>query len=153
MSNDDAPDVPESITAAAAAGDIAGFRRLFEIYFEPLVRYAYRYLHSVDDARDLVHDVFFRVWRDRRRIGIQRDLRTYLYATVRNRALDRLKRQRIEERWVARQDADAVVEGDSTADDIVAAMQQAVDMLPPRQREVLELRWERGLSYDEVART
>ena len=40
--------------------------------------------------------------------------------------------------------------GVDEVDDV--AMQQAVDMLPPRQREVLELRWERGLSYDEVAR-
>ena len=39
------------------------------------------------------------------------------------------------------------------ANEIAAAIQQAVDTLPRRQREVLLLRWQHRASYDEIAQT
>lgn len=141
--------------------DAAIFKRLFEAYFDRLFRYAYRYLESADEAQDLVHDIFLTVWRQRRSIGLQRDLRTYLYVTTRNRALDRLRRRKVEARYHRRRAAaeaaepEAELAPDPAAElesrERAAAIQQAIDALPARQREVLRLRWEAHLSYNEVA--
>jgi RNA polymerase sigma-70 factor (ECF subfamily) len=38
-----------------------------------------------------------------------------------------------------------------TSQETAAAIQRAVDSLPPRQREILQLRWQRQASYDKIA--
>lgn len=161
---DDADELKETARQAAqlGAGDVDAFRSLFDMYFDRLYRYALRYLRSAEEAQDLVHDVFLQVWRHRRRIGLERDLRSYLYASTRNRALDRLKHQKVEDRFIERRTA--AQSGEETAADsadavrdlesreLAASIQQAIDTLPRRQREVLQLRWQQHLSYDEVAK-
>jgi RNA polymerase sigma-70 factor (ECF subfamily) len=143
-----------------AAGDIAAFKTLFDAYFDALYRFALRYLRSPEEAKDLVHDVFLQVWRHRQRIGLERDLRTYLYATARNQALDRLKHRRVEDRFAKKQEGEASsVESTEVPDaqqdlelrELAATIQRAIDSLPPRQREVLRLRWQEHLSYEEIA--
>lgn len=139
------------------AEDVEAFKRLFDTQFEPLYRYALRYLRSAEEARDLVHDVFLQVWRHRERIGLERDLRTYLYATTRNHALDRLKRRKVEDRFLERGEeavgrADADAESELETRELAATIQRAIDTLPPRQREVLRLRWQQHLTYDEIAK-
>ena len=139
-------------------GDAAAFRELFESCFEPLRRYAYRMLRSREEAEDVVHDVFLRVWRQRDRLEPACNLRAYLFAAARNRALDRLRRRRMEEGWSdtaaasvmgerADADADAALEIEETAD----AIRRAVEALPLRQRQVITLRWRRQMSYAEIA--
>jgi RNA polymerase sigma-70 factor (ECF subfamily) len=144
-----------------AADDIEAFRQLFDAYFDRLYRYVMRYLRSAEASRDLVHDVFLEVWRHRRRIGLERDLRAYLYATARNHALDRLKHSKVEDRFRERQAALASELGEVRAPDVEselesrelsAAIQKAIDTLPRRQREVLQLRWREHLSYEEVGK-
>ncbi len=142
-------------------GDVAAFRHLFDTFFDRLYRYAFRYLGSAEEAKDLVHDVFLQVWRHRRRIGLERDLRTYLYASARNHALDRLKRRKVEDRFrdrraaaLAAEEASETLNADSELEsrELAAAIQQAIDSLPRRQREVLQLRWQAHKSYDEIAK-
>jgi RNA polymerase sigma-70 factor (ECF subfamily) len=82
---------------------------------------------------------------------------------VRYQALDQLRHRRVEERWrreyatplVADQGAALASDPDQelTARETAAAIQQAVDTLPRRQRQVLLLRWQQQASYDEIAET
>jgi RNA polymerase sigma-70 factor, ECF subfamily len=160
----DRPDELEETAARArqlAAGDAEAFKHLFDMYFDRLYRYAYRYLQSADESQDLVHDVFLQIWRQRGRIGLEQDLRAYLYTTTRNHALNRLKHLKVEHRFLERRAAAiASEEGAGPAPDperemeeveLAAALQRAIDTLPRRQREVLQLRWQNQLSYAEVA--
>lgn len=139
------------------AGDMEAFKRLFDGHYESLYRYALRYLRSAEEANDVVHDVFLQMWRHRQRIGLGRDLRTYLYATTRNHSLDRLKRRKVEDRFRERREvADAQEGADAESElesrELAARIQRAIDSLPPRQREVLRLRWQQHLSYEEIAK-
>ncbi|MBA2459026.1 MAG: hypothetical protein H0V43_08760, partial [Gemmatimonadales bacterium] len=104
---DDADELEETAeqTRQLGAGDEEAFKHLFDTYFDRLYRYAFRYLQSADESADVVHDVFLQIWRQRRRIGLERDLRSYLYATARNHALDGLKHRRVEQRFRERRAA------------------------------------------------
>lgn len=144
-----------------AAGDAEAFKHLFDTYFDRLYRYAYRYLQSAEESQDLVHDVFLQIWRQRRRIGLEQDLRAYLYVTARNQALNRLKHRKVEHRFLERRAAAIAAEEaagptpnpekEMEEMERAAALQRAIDTLPRRQREVLQLRWHNQLSYAEVA--
>ncbi len=149
-------------TRQLGAGDADAFKRLFDMYFDRLYRYVFRYLQSAEESQDVVHDVFLQIWRQRRRIGLERDLRTYLYATARNHALDRLKHRKVEQRFQERRGAALAAEqgvgsapnpeNELEARELSAALQKAIDGLPRRQREVLQLRWQGPLSHDAVAK-
>jgi RNA polymerase sigma-70 factor (ECF subfamily) len=81
---------------------------------------------------------------------------------VRNRALDHLKRRRIESRWLEQELIE--VEWAHTqrladrTDGVVieewgAAVREALQRLPERRRQAVLLRWRDGLSYEEIARS
>jgi len=154
-------DVPGSEVDAREA---AAFRSIFELHFEPLYRFVYRYVQSAEPAKDLVHEAFLRLWRQRAQVDLgSASAKSYLFTIARYQSLDHLRRRRVEQRW-QRQYADPVMaEGGAvlaadphqefTANEIAAAIQHAVETLPRRQREVLLLRWQRQASYDEIAQT
>lgn len=152
--SDDGPDSPAALA----------FGRLFELHFEELYRFAYRYVRSPETAKDLVDEAYLRLWRHRSQVELGgRTARSYLYTTVRYQSLDHLRRRRVEERWQTEYavplitDQGAVLASDPdqelTARETAAEIQQAVDALPPRQRQVLLLRWQQEASYDEIADT
>jgi RNA polymerase sigma-70 factor (ECF subfamily) len=153
-----APDEgPDAVSSAA-------FQRLFELHFPELYRFAYRYVRAEEAAKDLVGEAFLQLWRQRDQVDLSGSTaRSYLYTIVRYRALDYLRRRRVEERWrreyvtplITEQGAALAADPDQefTARETAAAIQQAVDALPQRQRQVLLLRWQQQASYDEIAET
>ncbi len=145
-----------------SADDAREIRRLFDAHVEELTRYAYRYLKSIEESKDVVHDAFFRLWCHREEINPRAGARAYLYTTVRNLALDHLRRRGVEARWRGRvresAGDDALIAPDDPDRDLAiselsSAVREAVAALPVRQREVLLLRWHRQADYDEIART
>jgi RNA polymerase sigma-70 factor (ECF subfamily) len=149
----------ESGAAAAAA-----FRRLFEQHFAELYRFAYRYVRAEDTAQDLVHEGFLQLWRQREQVDLTAPAaRSYLYTVVRYQALDHLRHRRVEDRWRQEYSAPAVIEAGVTlapdpdhelsVRELAAAVRQAVDALPLRQRQVIHLRWHQQASYEQIAET
>lgn len=138
-------------------GDAGAFRELFDACYEPLQRCAHRMLRSREEAEDVVHDVFLRVWRQRERLDPACNIRAYLYAAARNRARDTLRRRRMEDDLAdpsEMEDGRAVDAEGSAAleiEETAEAIRRAVEALPLRQRQVITLRWRRQMSYAEIA--
>jgi RNA polymerase sigma-70 factor (ECF subfamily) len=140
--------------------DTAAFEALFLTYYERLVRFVYGYVKSRSVAEEVVQDVFFNIWSQRDRWEVQGAVRTYLYAATRNRALNRIRRSALEQRW-----ADGMGEDDATAilpriaqanervelTELDAAIRHAIDQLPPRCRETFVLSRQHQLSYEQIA--
>jgi RNA polymerase sigma-70 factor (ECF subfamily) len=79
-------------------------------------------------------------------------VRNYLYLSVRNAARDRLARAGVARRWRVRQVATAVeIQASPEAVELEAAVQQALDELPPKRSAVCKLRLIDGLTYAEIA--
>jgi len=143
--------------------DETAFDQLFRAYFDPLRWFVYRYLRSWEEAEDVVHDLFSRLWERRGELESVGDVPTYLYTAARNRALMHLRHRGVEQRWRAGQqhegpspmsvDAPAAPmdpEQKLLSAEVRAGLQQAVDGLAPRQKEVVLRRW-RGESYETIA--
>src|SRR5688572_27610277 len=99
-----APEDGSGVPAAVA------FRQLFERHFAELYRFVYRYVQSAEAAKDLVHDAFLQLWRQRDQVDLGgAGARSFLYTVARYRSLDHLRRRRVEQRW-QRQYADPLME-------------------------------------------
>jgi RNA polymerase sigma-70 factor (family 1) len=155
------PPDPRRLAARLAADDESALDQLYHTYATPLYRFVYRHVESAEEARDAVQDVFLKLWRQRRQLRPDTDLRAYLYAMARNRAMDHLRRRRLEDRVRSAQTAapaeDAApsigpgAEEQLAADELADGIRHALEALPYRQREVLLLRWQRQLTNEEIA--
>lgn len=142
------------------AGDPRALEELFRQLYAPLCRFAERYLRDRAGAEDLVQDLFAALWARRTRIEIRGSLRAYLFASVRNRALNVRKHQLVERDW---EEDEAVPQvralhraprrPDELLDEreLAGRVRGAIAHLPERCRLVMQLRWEEQLAYAEIA--
>lgn len=147
--------------ARLAAHDESALDELYQLHATPVFRFACRRLSSTEEAQDLVHDVFLRLWRQRDTLAPGTDVEAYLYVMARNRALDVLRHRQVQDRAHGRQIAPALREmlpqaapaadEQTMAAERVEAIRQALELLPYRQRAILVLRWRRQLTNDEIA--
>lgn len=123
----------------------------------PLVAFAARLLGGdLDAARDVVQETFLRLVRAQRG-DVEGQFRTWLYTVCRNRALDlRRKDGRMdsldETRAATLADAGPGPEQGLERRDELRAVLAALEALPDKQREVLRLKFQHGLSYAEIGR-
>ena len=62
---------------------------IFRLYYRPLCLYALHYLHSTDDAEDVVQDTMIRVWNKRDEWPQFESIEAYCLTVARNLAIDR----------------------------------------------------------------
>lgn len=132
--------------------------RLEEIFrstYAELCTYARRYVDDDATAEDVVQEVFAAVWGNREDRPLADVGPAYLYRAVRNRALNRVRDGERTESLDAPEAPDAETSL-GTRDlrrrrEVAAAVDEAIDDLPPRCRQVFLLVRERGLSYREAA--
>jgi RNA polymerase sigma-19 factor, ECF subfamily len=142
-------------------GDIAAFEQLFRLFAADLVAFAASYVDGDDEAEEVVHLVFCWVWEHRFTLPKARSVRAYLFAAVRNRALNVVRDRRTEAAFrerAARVEAargfpasSPSPESELAARDIEHALAKALRQMPPRCREVYVLARERGFTYAEIA--
>jgi RNA polymerase sigma-70 factor, ECF subfamily len=147
----------EVLLNKAGEGDQAAFLELYDRYRDPIFRFAYRLLGSVEVAEDVTHDCFLGLIRKPENFRPERaSLKTYLYAAARNLALKQFRSQSREA------DLDEVTEEPQDSprrgplrklldEELATQVREAVFSLPPLQREALILFEYEGLSLNEVA--
>jgi len=144
------------------AGDERAFEAMFLCYYQPLVVFAAHFVGDSDEAEDVVQAVFERILERQATWVVHGSLKTYLYSSVRNAALTRLRARSVRRRTEPQLLARIAPDGSATprrqwADAVQAdaelgeALQRAIERLPGRARQAFELRFVHGLSYAEVA--
>jgi len=112
------------------------------------------------EAEDVLQMTYLAIVEGRARFGGSSNLRTWLFAVIRNQARSRWRRARVSLLTIARLASFAPPEETSRGADSLADYQRSQDSdrivaawrsLPPRQREVLDLVFYRDLSIAEAA--
>lgn len=140
------PEAP--LVDGLAAGDENAYAALYDLYGAALFRVAVAIVGSREEAEDAVQDVFVALVRAGGRLRAVRDLKAYLFATLRRAAVRRMQKQRrppLPTVAVSRAPPPA-----ETSDDAVR-LERALASLPPAQREMLALHVDGGLTFAECA--
>jgi RNA polymerase sigma-70 factor (ECF subfamily) len=74
-------------------GNEGAFDFFFKYYYPGLCVFAQRKINiPIDDAKNIVQDVFVKFWNDREKIDIKYSVRSYLFTSVKNKCLDFIKK-------------------------------------------------------------
>src|SRR4051812_44551827 len=79
-------------------GDSAAFDAIFRQWYAQLVATTASILKDRAPAEEIVQDVMLELWKRREGITFEQSLRAYLFQATRNRALNYLRRARVETR-------------------------------------------------------
>jgi len=137
------------------SGDEAAFQELFNRYDRLLFTYVYKKLQDKEEAKDVVQDVFIALWNSRETLELTGSLAGYLYAAVRNRALNVFRNKNVSDKYIA--SLQYLIDNTQSADhlirerDITTLIEKEIAALPPKMREVFELRRTAYLSNREIA--
>ncbi len=138
-----------------ASGSEEAFSLLFRRYRGKLYHYVLDFTQSKEEAEDIVHDVFLKIWNSRETLTAIDSINSYLYKMSRNQAINGLRRKAKERLVLAelRQEPMAIFPDIDPASqkEVRDSIQQAISKLSPQQRKVFLLSRQDGLKHEQIA--
>ena len=133
-----------------------GFTALVEKYQEKLYWHIRRIVMVHDDADDVLQNVFIKVWKNLGKFKENSKLYTWLYRIATNESLTFInKRKRTSSTPLETDDYDlgAMLKADPffEGDEIQIKLQEAIDLLPDKQKLVFKLRYYDEMKYDDMS--
>jgi RNA polymerase sigma factor (sigma-70 family) len=140
-------------------GDKEAFAQIYQHFIDELLRYGYRVTSDRQLIRDSIQDLFLHLWNTRENLSDTDSIRFYLYRSLRNRILKNIENSQEEaidsmavfENILHELSIEEKVIGDEMQSEQVKKLRNAIQQLPKRQQEAIQLRYYHDFSLDEIA--
>jgi RNA polymerase sigma-70 factor (ECF subfamily) len=144
------------LVARAQEGDLPAFEELVKKYQREIYSLAYRLVLDAEEAKDLTQQAFLQAFVHIKGFRQQAQFRTWLFRIAINQCYNYLKNKKKFGDPVDYEDFVLVGEEDSPEEDLIAQDERqrlyaALTRLPAKQRAVITLKLEQGLSYEEIS--
>ncbi|MDV3351147.1 sigma-70 family RNA polymerase sigma factor [Leptolyngbyaceae cyanobacterium CCMR0082] len=140
-------------------GDQAALSQLYDRYARVMYSLAFKILGSVEEAEEVVLDVFAKAWRTAARYDSSRSrVDSWLFLMTRSRSLDRLRQRQRQTKVVEAATKTVETSASDRPDEALmiaerrTVVMQALGELPDEQRLVIELAYYQGYSQSEIAK-
>jgi len=132
------------------------FKEIYNRYNGLLFAYAYKRLQVEEEAKDVIQEVFIGLWENREKFILKTYLSGFLYKSVLNRILNVWKHKRVIRDHLLSQPLEIDVDSVETdflirEKDIVALVEKEIAAMPPRMREIYELKFRKYMSVKQIA--
>ncbi len=136
-------------------GDQEAFEMLFHAYYGNLCLYASKILNNEHMAEEVVQDFFVKLWEKKEQISIDTSIKNYLFKSVKNQCLNFIKHNVIKENYIKTKEVDIQqninYEEHFIEVDLAKKIEESINSLPEKRREIFRLSREEGLKYREIA--
>jgi RNA polymerase sigma-70 factor (ECF subfamily) len=139
-------------------GDSQSLELLFRRLYPQLCAFANKYLHDLDEAEEVVQEVFYRIWKNRKNLDEQQSIKAYLFTAVKNNCFSLLEHNKVKDRYSAvleyvyrTAENETVFHDSLIAHELERDFSKALEKLPPDCRKIFELSRFEGLKYQEIA--
>lgn len=144
-------------------GEPKVFEELFNVYYHRLIIYAISYVEEIQAAEDIVQEIFFSIWKNRKDSLINTSISSYLYRAVHNRSIQYLRHKKVksdyEEKHLLKIKEAEMMYGLSGEyhyseiqyNEIEKIMNQTFDTLPEKTREIFRLSRENNTTNRKIA--
>ena len=138
--------------------DEKAFDQLFTKYYPGLIRYCKSHLpYPSDEAEDILLEVFFKIWQNRKSLLIHTSLVSFLYISVKNRIHDHYRRKNLS---IYESAVDIAAEAEPyyllpdqqlTFKELSAEIDKLIGRLPERTKLVFCMNRYDNLTYENIA--
>jgi len=133
------------------------FESIFNEYFKVLTVYAKKYVLDLDIAKDITQDTFVKLYEKREDLVIHTSLKSFLYASVRNKCLDYIKINKIRQQHKDAIQYQSSISSEDEEDDKIriTELQQKIHRiiktLPAQNQKIFMLSRFEGKNNQEIA--
>lgn len=146
----------EQLISRLKSGDQLAFAEVHERYYPVLYNFSYKRNIDSEEIKDIIQDVFMKLWQNRKKIELTLSLRSYLFKSVLNKIMDLFRHKKIRKEHVDSLQAAMTNSSIFSTDcrirerDMEKLISLEIEALPERMREVMTLRRNQDLSNKEI---
>lgn len=129
------------------------FRTVFDRFYVPLCLFAEKYVDREEHANDIVQDCFVKLWLLRNDFSYLHQVKSFLYTSVRNKALNELEHRMVVHEYaqkMMRKKSDEFFYDQIIEEETYRILYETIEALPTRTKAVIKCSLE-GLSNKEIA--
>lgn len=148
--------VTRNFAEAIRLGDEYAFARYYEESLDKLVYLVRRIVRDDEEAKNIVHDTFVKLWQNREQIDPDRSLDSFVSTIAWNASINYLKRKKTHRKFFDEQMFTQNAEDFSAHEKLLAEetsrrIENVISEMPPQRRMVFELSRDEDLTYNEIA--
>lgn len=121
------------------------YKKIFDGLYPQLCVFAYKYLNNLDMSKDMVQDVFIKVWEDDIFFQNENHATSFFYKAVKNKCLNYLKSkhykttERLELEKLVEYESDEFFMAEAVVVETTVIIKKAINKLPNKAAEVIRL--------------
>ena len=137
-------------------GDHDSFREIYYKYSEKVYLFAIRYINNIEDAEEVVQEVFSRIWEHRDNLDENRSFNGYILTITKNIIFNENRKKVNFDiyaqyiinylRGISNQTENQVI-----YENVKSIINKEIDNFPPKRKQIYNLSRNEGLSYNEIA--
>lgn len=134
-------------------GDKKAFSQLFNAYYKPLLKYAFTFLNSAEEAEDIVQQCYIKLW-EKREQDIHTSIRAMLYKMVHNASLNRVTQLKVRLEYtkdIQRSGSNDVTDNFVHGNELVQKVNEAIEKLPEQCKRIFKMSRIEEKKYQEIA--
>jgi len=146
----------EQLVSLVKARDHLAFTEIYQRHWHTMYLHTYKVLGDLDEAKDLVQDVFFSFWEKALMLDIRTNIKGYLYIAARNRIFSLIRKRKVNEQFIdlmlnEMDELDYTTVREIDEQELMALIDAEIARLPPKMRRVFELSRKQFLTHKEIA--
>ncbi len=144
-------------------GDDKSFSIIYELYINQLISYGYKLCSETEIVHDGLQEIFIDLFLKRNKLNVDiKNLKAYLFVSLRNGLIKKIKSKKRFELYDIKDNnfefnfnveysyQDKLIE-DEISQELKNVLQAATKKLPPKQKEIIYLKFEEEMSYPEIS--
>ena len=137
-------------------GDHDSFSQIYYKYSEKVYLFAFRYINNIDQAEEIVQEVFSRIWEYRDNLDENRSFNGYVLTITKNLIFNENRKKVNFDTYTQYiinylQGISNQTENQVIYENVKSIISKEIDNFPPRRKQIFNLSRNEGLSHNEIA--
>lgn len=146
----------QQLVSLLRAGSQFAFEKLFEKYSQNLFRFSFSYLKSEADSEEIVQNVFLKIWENRQKLKDETSFKSYLFTIAFNAMRKDFNKKAKENKYKTElleflASENPMLETNPDFEIYVLKLEQLIEQMPDRRKEIFLKRKKDGKSVREIA--
>jgi RNA polymerase sigma-70 factor (ECF subfamily) len=146
----------EELMNVIKADNMFAFDELYKKYCKRIYKFGYSILKSQEETENLVQEVFLHLWENRHKVEKDSSVKSYIFTITYNSAISIIRKKSSEAKFIEyvkslQENYEEPVDIELEYNELADRLDEIVNTLPLRQKEVYLLHRVEGLKYKEIA--